>query len=83
MLTQINYFKKPAAFYSSQKFWINTFGSVNACPELSSYPLIYAHTDNNPSFEDFVPFGGWKNPYGKMFQNNITSCGTTISKIYR
>ena len=29
-------------------------------------PLWYAHYDNNPSFSDFSPFGGWKEPYAKQ-----------------
>ena len=28
----------------------------------ASYPLWYAHYDNNPSFSDFTPFNGWTQP---------------------
>ena len=28
----------------------------------AKYPLWYAHYDNNPSFSDFTPFGGWTKP---------------------
>jgi hypothetical protein len=35
----------------------------------------YAHYDNNPSFSDFVPFGGWSQPTIKQFAGDQTVCG--------
>ena len=32
----------------------------------SSYPLWYAHYDNNPSFSDFTAFNGWSSPAMKQ-----------------
>ena len=29
---------------------------------MSNRQLWYAHYDNNPSFSDFSPFGGWSKP---------------------
>lgn len=83
MVDQIKYFKKPVGIYVSPEQWRNIMGSLGSCPELGEYPLIYPNNNNSPNFDDFVPFGGWKAPYGKVFQSNITACGTTINKIYR
>jgi len=44
----------------------------------SSLPLWYAHYDNNPSFGDFSPFGGWNTPAIKQYQGDDSSCGISI-----
>jgi len=50
--------------YSSEYEWGITAGTSTA---FSSYPLWYAHYDDNPSFSDFVPFAGWTQPNVKLF----------------
>jgi hypothetical protein len=45
--------------------------------------LIYSNSDKDASFKDFSAFGGWTAPSGKMFQSNVTACGTSINKIYK
>lgn len=37
----------------------------------------YAHYDNNPTFSDFVPFGGWSKPAIKQYVGDATLCGMT------
>lgn len=41
----------------------------------SSFPLWYAHYDNNPSFSDFTSFGGWSEPAVKQYDDNGEACG--------
>lgn len=50
--------------YSSEYEWGITAGTSTA---FGSYPLWYAHYDDNPSFSDFVPFAGWTHPNIKQF----------------
>ena len=42
---------------------------------LSVYRPRYAHYDNKASFSDFTPFGGWKEPWAKQYNGDITVCG--------
>ena len=44
----------------------------------SQYPLWYAHYDNNPSFSDFAPFGGWTTPDMKQYNGDITICNVGL-----
>ena len=44
------------------------------CPDVCRYP----HYDNNPSFSDFEPFGGWSNPGVKQYAGDVTVCGKCI-----
>jgi hypothetical protein len=39
-----------------------------------------AHYDNNPSFSDFSPFGGWGQPAIKQFVGNAVVCGAGVDK---
>ena len=38
----------------------------------------YAHYDNNPSFSDFSPFGGWSRPSIKQYTGTSSVCGASI-----
>lgn len=42
----------------------------------------YAHYDNNPSFSDFEPFGGWSRPAIKQFAGDKSVCGAGIDENY-
>ena len=42
----------------------------------------YAHYDNDPSFNDFRPFGGWKKPAMKQYSANKRICGATVDLNY-
>ncbi|OMJ74587.1 hypothetical protein SteCoe_26444 [Stentor coeruleus] len=49
---------------------------------VSSLPLWYAHYDNNPSFSDFVSFGGWSSPAIKQYAGDATVCGAGVDLNY-
>ncbi len=57
-------------------------GSLKGCPAAASQQLWYAHYDNNPSFGDFVAFGGWTKPNIKQFQGDTTLCGAGVDRNY-
>lgn len=59
--------------YSSASQWVPLFGSSFTAG--SSLPLWYAHYDNEQSFNDFSPFGGWSTPYMKQYNGDTTVCG--------
>jgi GH25 family lysozyme M1 (1,4-beta-N-acetylmuramidase) len=48
--------------------------------EFSRFPLWYPHYDNNPSFSDFRPFGGWTKPSIKQYTGTTSICGTQIDQ---
>ncbi|KAN0026133.1 hypothetical protein ACTFIV_007115 [Dictyostelium citrinum] len=63
--------------YSSEGEWPQTVGNLTA---LTSYPLWYAHYDDNPSFSDssFYEFGGWTSPTMKQYVGNTNQCGVSV-----
>jgi len=67
--------------YSSAVQWSAIFGSTSFSYG-SNLPLWYAHYDNNPSFSDFSPFGGWKTPYAKQYAGDATVCSFGVDKNY-
>jgi len=71
---------KSPGIYSSQYEWETVMGSVGACTQLKSYPLWYAHYDNNPSFSDYsaYKFGGWTSPAMKQYNGDTTWCSTSV-----
>lgn len=42
------------------------------------YDLWYAHYDDDDTFNDFSPFGGWGHPAIKQFEGTTGICGTSI-----
>lgn len=62
--------------YSSYYNWQSIVGL--GWTGVSEYPLWYAHYDNNPSFSDFSPFGGWKTPNVKQYQGTTNLCGAGV-----
>ena len=40
----------------------------------------YAHYDDDPSFSDFEPFGGWTTPTIKQYKGDANECGVDIDK---
>ena len=34
----------------------------------------YSEYDNQPTFDDFKPFGGWKEPVMKQYTQNSKDC---------
>lgn len=68
--------------YTSSSQWSSIFGSATYSYG-SDLPLWYAHYDNNPSFSDFAPFGGWITPYAKQYAGDVTLCsGFDVDKDY-
>ena len=63
--------------YTSKTQWDRI---MNGTADFGYPPLWYAHYDNNPSFSDFVPFGGWKTPSIKQYVGDATVCGVDIDK---
>merc|ERR1712093_132686 len=63
--------------YNSQYQWSSIMGSWTGA---SRFPLWYAHYDNNPSFSDFSPFGGWNQPAIKQYVGNAVVCGAGVDK---
>lgn len=59
--------------YASEYMWSSIMGA--GCTVGGDHPLWYAHYDNNPSFGDFTPFGGWSTPAMKQYQGDDTVCG--------
>jgi len=66
--------------YTSASQWNPIMGS--SFTGGSSLPLWYAHYDNNPSFSDFSPFGGWTKPSMKQYAGDVTVCGADLDKDY-
>ncbi|XP_065831623.1 probable GH family 25 lysozyme 2 [Oscarella lobularis] len=73
-------FHKATGVYTSQYQWGEIMG--NDYTEGHSAPLWYPHYDNNPSFSDFEPFGGWSKPAIKQYDGNAFVCGAGIDKNY-
>ncbi|KAH3756076.1 glycoside hydrolase family 25 protein [Pelomyxa schiedti] len=66
--------------YSSASQWSPIMCDTT---EFSSYPIWYAHYDNNPSFSDWKNFGGWTSPVMKQITGTTDLCGTQIDNDYR
>ena len=43
-----------------------------------TFTFRYAHYDNDPSFSDFKPFGGWSKPSIKQYAGDKTVCGAGV-----
>ena len=77
LINQANIMSITWGIYTSQRSWNPITGST---ADFGSPALWYAHYDNNPSFSDFVPFGGWKNPSIKQYVGDATECGVDVDK---
>lgn len=60
--------------YRWTKFMNNTTKfSVNA-------PLWYSNPDDEKSFDDFQPFGGWMGPLMKQYRVDVKECGVVFDR---
>jgi hypothetical protein len=59
---------------------IVAFALIRTCPSL--WCFRYAHYDYNPSFSDFVPFGGWNKPAIKQYAGDQSFCSAGVDKNY-
>mmetsp|Transcript_30474 Transcript_30474/g.85303 ORF Transcript_30474/g.85303 Transcript_30474/m.85303 type:complete len:216 (-) Transcript_30474:86-733(-) len=66
--------------YSNYYNWQSIVGLDWSYPADQGLPLWYAHYDNNPSFSDFTPFGGWSSPNIKQYAGDVTVCGVGVDK---
>jgi hypothetical protein len=80
IINRIKSHGKVPGIYATQYMWQTIMGSAKGCPGAASQQLWYAHYDNNPSFSDFAPFGGWSRPNIKQYQGDTTLCGAGVDK---
>ena len=50
--------------------------------EMTNEVIRYPHFDNNPSFSDFKPFGGFTEPYIKQYMGVTDMCNTNVDLDY-
>lgn len=74
---------KKVGIYASRYMWTSIMGGLDKCTFFGSYPLWYAHYDNNANFNDWVSFGGWKNPTIKQFTGTTNLCGGSVDQNYK
>ncbi|KAL0204877.1 hypothetical protein P9112_000184 [Eukaryota sp. TZLM1-RC] len=67
--------------YASKVQWDNI---MTGNTDFKDYPLWYPHYDMNPSFDDFVSFGGWNKDMVvmKQFKGTTNACKTQIDLNY-
>ena len=58
--------------------WTKIMGSATACPKFTDLPLWYPHYDGKESFDDFEPFGGWKQPTQKQYKGTTKICDAEV-----
>jgi len=61
--------------YSSKSQWDPIMCGI---AKFNGYPLWYAHYDNNPSYSDWVSFGGWAKPSIKQYAGTTSMCGAGV-----
>jgi hypothetical protein len=67
-----------AGVYAGWNSWTAIVGKEWANASAAGLPNWYAHYDNNPSFDDYEPFGGWTTPSIKQYKGDATSCGVGV-----
>ena len=76
IVNQLKTLGQVVGIYTSYYNWQSIVGiNWTGC---SGLPLWYAHYDNNPSFSDFVAFGGWKTPNIKQYAGDKVICGAGV-----
>ena len=65
--------------YTSNSQWTPITGSTT---KFGSFPLWYAHYDNNPSYSDWAAFGGWSAPVAKQYMGTTSFCGASVDLNY-
>jgi GH25 family lysozyme M1 (1,4-beta-N-acetylmuramidase) len=75
MVDQLQVHNVTFGIYTSKSQWDPIMGGST---QFSKYPLWYPHYDSNPSFSDFVSFGGWKTPSIKQYKGTTTTCSASV-----
>jgi GH25 family lysozyme M1 (1,4-beta-N-acetylmuramidase) len=77
LITEANALGIRWGIYTSESQWGPITGNT---AQFGAPPLWYAHYDNNPSFSDFRPFGGWQHPSIKQYEGTVRVCGVEVDK---
>ena len=80
LVNQLKSLGQTVGVYTNYYNWQSIVG-VN-WPGCASLPLWYAHYDNNPSFTDFTPFGGWTHPSIKQYSDSGNICSASFDLDY-
>lgn len=77
LINQANIMSVTWGIYTSKLQWTSIMADT---ADFGAPALWYAHYDNDPSFGDFEPFGGWSKPSIKQFQGDATVCGASVDR---
>jgi len=75
LISQLQAMGQNIGVYTSASQWDPIMGGSTSG---SPFPLWYAHYDDNPSFSDFSPFGGWSQPSLKQFDGDASVCSADV-----
>jgi GH25 family lysozyme M1 (1,4-beta-N-acetylmuramidase) len=68
--------KAYVGIYTNYNNWVSIVGAD--WEALKHFPLWYAHYDNDDSFSDFEPFGGWREPSMKQYKGTTKMCNGEV-----
>nr|CAD2132062.1 unnamed protein product [Meloidogyne enterolobii] len=71
MVNELKANKQKIGIYTSNAQWQPITGGST---KFNDFPLWYPHYDNKANFVDFKPFGGWKKPLIKQYDDNKKVC---------
>jgi len=71
MVNELKANKQKIGIYTSNAQWQPITGGST---KFNDIPLWYPHYDNKANFVDFKPFGGWKKPLIKQYDDNKKVC---------
>lgn len=81
MVNELNALGVHFGIYTSKSQWTPIAGGSTA---FKTYPLWYPHYESpaNPSYSDWVPFGGWTTPAVKQYAGTTSICSASVDKNY-
>ena len=81
MITEGKALNITLGIYTGNSQWSPITGESN---QFSSLPLWYPHYESppNPSYSDWVSFGGWSKPAIKQYKGTTTLCGAGVDENY-
>eukprot|EP00708_Paratrimastix_pyriformis_P001274 EC838646.1.p2 GENE.EC838646.1~~EC838646.1.p2 ORF type:complete len:211 (+),score=36.72 EC838646.1:33-635(+) len=68
--------------YASKYMWQSIMGG-DRCTVGGDLPLWYPRYNQDPSFQDWAPFGGWTQPYMKQDWDHEPHCGVDADVSWR
>lgn len=72
---------KIPGFVSNTFHWEKILGKD--FEEMKEYMLWYLDADNDATCDDFIPFGGWKKPWKKVYSLNNAHCGAHVDYVFK